>query len=187
MSNHSARRRLLTPSIYSATRSQLFVWCVGYCSVVVLTCCGRRCGLGSQVGGCSPGAGRGCGSCPGDGPVGAGGIGGCAADGVRLVSAARMTACCVAWCRGRAAGASIEGILDLLAGVVVVAVDAVLVGVVQDAGGVAGPGGDFGGLAGGVEPQGQGGVAQVVGALGEGVAARSGPRAVWRAVCQARP
>jgi hypothetical protein len=66
-----------------------------------------------------------------------------------------------------AAGRWVEGLFDLLADVVVVVVDAVLVGVVQDAGAVAGPGGDFGGLAGGVEPQGQGGVAQVVGAAGE--------------------
>jgi len=41
------------------------------------------------------------------------------------------------------------------------------VDVVQDACAGAGPGGDFGGFAGGVEPQAQGGVPQVVGAAGQ--------------------
>jgi hypothetical protein len=57
--------------------------------------------------------------------------------------------------------------LDLLADGVVLAVGAVQVDLMQDAGAGPGPGGDLGGRAGGVEPQGQGGVPQVIGAAGE--------------------
>jgi hypothetical protein len=51
---------------------------------------------------------------------------------------------------------------------VVVAVDAVGVDGEQDVDAVPGAGGDLGGFTPGVQPQGQGGVAQVVGPPGEG-------------------
>ncbi len=47
------------------------------------------------------------------------------------------------------------------------AVGAVQVEIVQDTGAVTGASGDFGGRPAGVQPQGQGGVAQVVGAAGQ--------------------
>ena len=65
------------------------------------------------------------------------------------------------------AGVSIESVFDLLAEVVLLAVDAVQVDVVQDPGAVPGAGGDLGGRAGGVQPQGQGGMPEVIRAAGE--------------------
>jgi hypothetical protein len=64
------------------------------------------------------------------------------------------------------AGICVEGVFDPLADGVVLAADAVDVNVVQDAGAGAGPCGDFGGFPAGVQPQGQGGVPQVIGAAG---------------------
>ncbi len=60
----------------------------------------------------------------------------------------------------------VEGVFDPLADDVFVAVDAVQVDLVQDAGAGTGPGGDLGGFPAGVQPQGQRGVPQVVGAAG---------------------
>jgi hypothetical protein len=51
----------------------------------------------------------------------------------------------------RGAGACVEGVVDPLADGVILAVGAVQVDLVQDAGAVPGPGGDLGGRAGGVE------------------------------------
>jgi hypothetical protein len=51
----------------------------------------------------------------------------------------------------RDAGACVEGVVDPLADGVILAVGAVQVDLVQDAGAVPGPGGDLGGRAGGVE------------------------------------
>ena len=65
------------------------------------------------------------------------------------------------------AGVSIESVFDLLADVVLLAVDAVQVDVVQGAGAVPGAGGHLGGRAGGVQPQGQAGMPQVARAAGE--------------------
>ena len=56
------------------------------------------------------------------------------------------------------AGVRIESVFDLLAEVVLLAVDA---------GAVPGAGGDLGGRTGGVQPQGQGGMPQVIRAAGE--------------------
>jgi hypothetical protein len=56
----------------------------------------------------------------------------------------------------------VEGVLDLLAHGVLLAVEAVGVGGVQDGDAVPGAGGDLGGCAGGGQPQRQGGVPQVV-------------------------
>jgi hypothetical protein len=61
----------------------------------------------------------------------------------------------------------VEGIFDLLTDDLFAAVDAVCVDVLQDVGAVPGAGGDLGGRAGGVQPQGQGGMPQVVGSAGE--------------------
>ena len=58
----------------------------------------------------------------------------------------------------RDAGVCVEGVLDPLADVVVLAVGALQVDLIKDTGAVAGPRGDFGGLAARVEPQRQGGV-----------------------------
>ena len=60
------------------------------------------------------------------------------------------------------AGVSIESVFDLLADVVLLAVDAEQVNVVQDGCAVPGAGGDLGGRAGGVQPQGQGSMPQVI-------------------------
>src|SRR5262249_43449467 len=51
------------------------------------------------------------------------------------------------------AGACVEGVFDPLADDVVLAVDAVQVDLVKDAGAVPGSRGDLGGLAGGIQPQ----------------------------------
>jgi len=85
------------------------------------------------------------------------------------------------------AGGCVEGVFDPLADGVFLAVGAVQVDLMQDADAGPRPGGDFGGLAGGIEPKGQGGVPQVIRAAGSGVAASSGLSAAWRAACQARP
>ncbi len=65
------------------------------------------------------------------------------------------------------AGVSIESVFDPLADVVLLAIDAVQVDVVQGPDAVPGAGGDLGGRAGGVQPQGQGGMSQVIRAAGE--------------------
>jgi hypothetical protein len=53
----------------------------------------------------------------------------------------------------RAAGACVEGVFDPLADGLVLAVGAVQVDLIKDTGAVPGQGGDFGGLAGGIQPQ----------------------------------
>ena len=67
----------------------------------------------------------------------------------------------------RDAGGWVEGVFDLLADDVAPAVDAVCVDVLQDVDAVPGSGGDFGRRAGCAQPQGQGGMPQVVGSAGE--------------------
>jgi hypothetical protein len=67
----------------------------------------------------------------------------------------------------RGDGGRVEGIFDPLADSVLVAVGAVQVDLMQDAGAVPGPGGDLGGRAAGVQPQRQGGVPQVIAAAGQ--------------------
>jgi len=67
----------------------------------------------------------------------------------------------------RDAGACVKGVFDPLADSVVLAVGAVQVDLMQDAGAVPGPGGDLGGRAAGVQPQRRGGVPQVIGAAGQ--------------------
>jgi hypothetical protein len=61
----------------------------------------------------------------------------------------------------RDAGACVKGVFDPLADGVVLAVGAVQVDLMQDTGAVPSPGGDLGGRAAGVQPQGQGSVPQV--------------------------
>src|ERR1043165_8184780 len=63
----------------------------------------------------------------------------------------------------RDAGGWVEGVFDLLADDVAPTVDAVCVDVLQDVDAVPGSGGDFGRRAGCAQPQGQGGMPQVVG------------------------
>jgi hypothetical protein len=103
--------------------------------------------------------------------VGCGQVGGeiCVhmADRSGTVPTVRVTACFCVWRRMRGAGGCGEGVFDPLADGILVAVGAVQVDLVKDAGTGPGPGGDLGGLAGGVQPQGQGGVPQVVGAAGQ--------------------
>ena len=65
----------------------------------------------------------------------------------------------------RAAGA--QGVLDQPVGDLVLAVDAVGVDGQQHGDAVPGAGGDLGGRGAGVQPEGQGGVAQVVGTAGQ--------------------
>src|SRR5258708_39731387 len=60
-----------------------------------------------------------------------------------------------------------EGVVDALVGCAGLAVDAVGVDLEQDGDAVAGAAGDLGGGDPGVEPQGHGGVAEVVGAAGQ--------------------
>jgi hypothetical protein len=64
-------------------------------------------------------------------------------------------------------GCGVEGGVDLMVDGVVLAAGGVGVGGEQDAGAVAGAGGDLGGRGSGVEPGRQGGVAQVIGAAGQ--------------------
>ena len=64
----------------------------------------------------------------------------------------------------RDAFACVKGLFDPLADDVDLAVGAVQVDLMQDTGAVPGPGGDLRRRTGGVQPQGQGGVPQVVGA-----------------------
>jgi hypothetical protein len=68
-----------------------------------------------------------------------------------VVPTVRITARFPAWWRLRDAGACVKGVFDPLADGVVLAVGAVQVDLMQDAGAVPGPGGDLGGRAGGVE------------------------------------
>jgi hypothetical protein len=70
-----------------------------------------------------------------------------------VVPTVRITARFRVLRRTRAARACVEGVFDPLADEVLAGVDAVQVRVVQDAGAVASPGCDFGGLAGGIQPQ----------------------------------
>ena len=67
----------------------------------------------------------------------------------------------------RDAGGWVEGAFDLLADDVAPAVDAVCVDVLQDVDAVPGSGGDFGRGAGCAQPQGQGGMPQVICATSE--------------------
>ena len=87
----------------------------------------------------------------------------------------------------RDAGACVKGVFDPLADSVVLTVGTVQVDLTQDTDAVPSPGGDLGGRAAGVQPQGQGGVSQVVGAAGECGGGQAGAEAAWRAACQARP
>jgi hypothetical protein len=61
----------------------------------------------------------------------------------------------------------VEGVADALVGGGGLAVDAVGVDLEQDGDAVAGAAGDLGGGHAGVQPQGHGGVAQVVGSAGQ--------------------
>jgi hypothetical protein len=79
-----------------------------------------------------------------------------------VVSTARITARFRVWWRMHGAGGCVEGVFDPLADGAFLAVGAVQVDLMQDAGAGPRPGGDFGGLAGGIEPQGQDGVPQVI-------------------------
>jgi len=74
------------------------------------------------------------------------------ADRVTGEPTVRATARFHAFRRTGTACARVEGVFDLLADDIVLAVDAVQVDLVQDAGAVACPRGDFGGLAGGIQP-----------------------------------
>jgi hypothetical protein len=65
------------------------------------------------------------------------------------------------------AGGWVEGVFDLLADDVAPAVDALCVDVLQDVDAVPGSGGDFGRRAGCAQRQGQRGMPQVVGSVGE--------------------
>ena len=74
------------------------------------------------------------------------------ADRVTGEPTVRVTASFHALQRKGTACARVEGVFDPLADDVVLAVDAVQVDLVQDASAVACPRGDFGGLAGGIQP-----------------------------------
>jgi hypothetical protein len=67
----------------------------------------------------------------------------------------------------RGVGGCGEGVFDALADGILLAVGAVQVDLVRDAGAVPGPGGGLGGVAGGVQPRGRGGAPQVAGTAGE--------------------
>src|ERR1700730_12070785 len=93
------------------------------------------------------------------------------ADRIGAVPAVRGTACYHAMCLA----SGVEGTLDLPVGDVVLAVDAVGVDGEQHGDAVPGPLRDLGGGGGGVQPEGQGGMPQVVRAAGEGGGSRRGP------------
>src|ERR1019366_5113683 len=88
-------------------------------------------------------------------------------DSIRARPAVRRTACCHGWCRMPGAATRAEGFLDPLAGDVLLAVDAMHVDGLQDADAVPGPCGDFAGRGARVQPEGHGGVPQVVRPAGE--------------------
>jgi hypothetical protein len=67
----------------------------------------------------------------------------------------------------RGAGGCVEGVFDPLADGIVLAVGAVQADLIEDTGAVPGPGGDLSGRLGGVQPQRQGGVPQVIGTAGQ--------------------
>jgi hypothetical protein len=67
----------------------------------------------------------------------------------------------------RDAGACVKGVFDPLADVVVLAVGAVPVDLMQDTGAMPGPRGDLRGCAGGVQSRRQSGMPQVIGTAGE--------------------
>jgi hypothetical protein len=96
--------------------------------------------------------------------------GGHMADGMGAGLAVRGTAGCRVW----RLVLCVEGMLDLAVGDLFLAIDAVGVGGEQDGDAVPGAGGDLGGRGAGVEPQGQGGVPQVVRPPGEPGGGRGG-------------
>ena len=73
-----------------------------------------------------------------------------------------ITACCHASGSVPGAGVRVEGIFDLSADDLIAAVDAVRVDIFKDVDAVSSACGDLGGRAGGVQPQRQGGMPQVV-------------------------
>jgi len=79
-----------------------------------------------------------------------------------------------------------EGMLDLPVGDVVLALNAVDVSGEEHGDAVPGPLRDLGGGGPGVQPQGQGGVPQVVGAAGKS-SGGCGPEGLGAGVCQVRP
>ncbi len=93
------------------------------------------------------------------------------ADRIGAVPAVRRTACSLVMCLA----SSVEGSFDLPVGDVVLAVDAVGVDGEQGGDAVPGPPRDLGGGGVGVQPQGQGGMPQVVGAAGESGGDSRGP------------
>jgi len=84
------------------------------------------------------------------------------ADSIGAVLAVRGTACCLAMCLVT----GVEGSFDLPVGDVILAVDAVRVDGEQHGNAVPGPLRDLGGGGTGVQPEGQGGVSQIVRAPG---------------------
>ena len=90
------------------------------------------------------------------------------------VPAVRGTACCLAMCLVP----GVEGAFDLPVGDVVLAIDAVRVDGEQHGDAVPGPLRDLGGGSTGVQPEGQGGVPQVVGAAGQSGGSRRGPQSL---------
>jgi hypothetical protein len=72
----------------------------------------------------------------------------------------------------------VEGVLDLLADGILVAVEVVGVEGVQDGDAVPGAGGDLGGCAGGGQPQRQGGMPQVVRPAGQAGGGQGGAEPV---------
>jgi hypothetical protein len=105
------------------------------------------------------------------------------ADRIGTVPAVHRTARCHAMCLAP----GVEGMLDLPAGDVVLAINAVGVDGQQHGDAVHGSLRDLGGGRAGVHPEGQGGVPQVVGRRARAVAAAAGPSTWVRAVCQVRP
>jgi hypothetical protein len=103
-----------------------------------------------------------------------------------VVPKARITARFPAW-RMRGAGACVEGVFDPLAYDVVLAVDAVQVDLIKDAGAVPGSRGDLGGSPMAFSHRDRAACRRSYGRRASGVAASSGLSAAWRAACQARP
>ena len=84
-----------------------------------------------------------------------------------MVAAVRRTACCHRWRFLRGARAGVKGVFDPLAADIFLAADAMHIDALQDVHAGARAGGDLGGRAAGVQPQGQGCVPQVVRAAGQ--------------------
>ena len=80
-----------------------------------------------------------------------------------------------------------EGVVDALVGGVGLSVDAVGVDLEQDGDAVPGAAGDFGGRDAGVQPQGDGGVPQVVGAAGQRGGVLGGGQRGGAGGCQTSP